>query len=176
MKTLMKVEFDEVLAQFRLEHDANREHEVNTNLDSEMSLVLANQLLHKWSKVLLGREDILRVILPWHLSCGGNIHLVPKSGLSVEQAAKKLASMKDSYAQESPVCWSKIVRMSRLKFQPLFLSTQAITHEDYAELDTKKGLIHLDGLHRMIGWELHGLLADNAQVEAYVAGDLKFYA
>ncbi|CAC5339788.1 MULTISPECIES: DUF6309 family protein [Planktothrix] len=178
MKIVMKVEFDEVLAQFRSEHHADREHEANTNRQAEEILVCADVQLRQWSKVFLGRQDILRVTLPWHISEGGNIKLIPKSGLTVEQAVEKLSSMKDRYAKESPVCWNKIWRTDRTQFLPIFLSTKAITapyYAGYTELDITEGLVHLDGLHRMIAWELNGLLTDNAQVEAYVAGNLSFY-
>lgn len=138
----------------------------------------ADTQLRQWNKVLLGRQDILRVTLPWHISEGGNVKLVPKSGLTVEQAVKKLSSIKDRYAKESPVCWNKIFRTDRTRFSPIFLSTKAITapyYAGYTELEIKAGLVHLDGLHRMVAWELNGLLADSVQVEAYVAGNLMSY-
>ena len=176
MKILKKVEFNEVLSQFHAEHDLTRDHHANTNRAAEKILVCADTELQEWTKVLVTREDILRVILPWHIGCGGKIHLVPKSGLTVKQVVEKLSQIKDSYAQESPVCWNKIVRMSQTQFTPLFLSTQVVTsapdYAGYKELHIKEGLIHLDGLHRMISWELNGRLADNLLLEAYIAGDL----
>lgn len=176
MKILMKVEFDEVMRQFYLEHDVNKEHEANTNIYAEKLLMLADAELLEWSKVLLSREDILQIILPMHECYGGiNTNLIPKSGLTVKQAVEMLSSIKDSYAKNYLVCWDKIMRKESFRFTPLFLSSKTTSHEEYAEID-KEGLVHLDGWHRMIGWELNGLLANDAQVEAYVAGTPKFYA
>ncbi|MDF5726263.1 MAG: DUF6309 family protein [Rhizonema sp. PD37] len=173
MKILKKVEFDEVMRLFRLEHDVNREHEANTNRDAERLLMIANTELGEWSKVLLSRDDILQVILPMH-ECheGINTNITPKSGLTVKQAVEKLSSIKDSYAKNYPVCWSKILTLER--FTTLFLSTKPTSHEEYVEID-KEGLVHLDGWHRMVGWELNGLLTNDTQLETYVAGNLESY-
>jgi Family of unknown function (DUF6309) len=173
MKMLKRVSLDEVVAQFRSEHSADKAYEVNTNADAEISLAYADELLHEWHKVLLTRSDVLRVILPWHESEDGNTKLIPKSGLTVAQAVNKFAAVKDIYAIESPVCWNKIVRMGQSRFTPLFLSTKAIDTCHYNDLDMKEGLVHLDGLHRMLAWELHGRLAENMPIKAYIAGDIQ---
>ncbi|SDD91338.1 hypothetical protein SAMN05216174_12245 [Actinokineospora iranica] len=52
---------------------------------------------------------------------------------------------------------------------PVFLSTRAIGRPGYADLRVRGGLVHLDGLHRLVSWELNTVLAD-AGVAAYVAG------
>ena len=169
----MKIEslrFDEVMTRFHLEHDADRAHESNTNQATEGLLGLADAQLGGWSRVLLGRRHLRSVILPWHESEGGDIKLVPKTGLRVVEAARKIAAMRELYAQQSQVCWRKIERAARVPRAAVFLSTRAIDSEHYAELETKDGLVHLDGLHRMIAWELDGLLAEDELLEAFVAG------
>ena len=172
MKILRKVTFDEVLEHFHAKHPIDADYRVNTNQDAENALVMATQLFHEWNSVLLERRDILNVILPWHLGCKGRLTLVPKSGLTVEQTVKKLTAMQDSFCHENPVCWDKIVRMKHSESTCLFLSTQAIPHAHYSEINIQGDLVHLDGLHRMVSWEFHGMLDDGAQVEAYVAGKL----
>jgi hypothetical protein len=171
MKIIEKVSFEEVLKQFRAEHDADHPHEVNTNADAEESLQRAQILFGEWHRVSLTREDILQVRLPWHLSCGGDMELVPKTGLSVQETVEKLSNVKIQFKDSCPVCFNKLQRMQYLPFTPLFLSTQALDTEDYNELTIKSGLIHLDGLHRMIGWELHGLFINNPLIEAYLASN-----
>lgn len=172
MRFIAKLEFEEVLEAFYKEHSTELQHDENTNPEAERALNIANRQAGEWHKVLVQREDILNVILPWHISCGGNTELVPKSGSTVRQAVAKIQCMGDAFAKENPVCHQKIRRMSKQPFTPLYLSTRAIEKDDYWDLEVKDGLIHIDGLHRMIAWELHGLLSGQVQIEAYVAGQI----
>ena len=171
---MIKVILSEVLTPFYLHNNLSRDsHISNTNNHAKNNLLLADELLKEWYKVNLRREDLLKVILPWHLSEGGEIELVPKSGLTVEKAVEKLKKLKKDYKEKSKVCWGKIEFAKKSQFTPIFLSTKAIDTEDYKGLETKEGLIHLDGLHRMVSWELNNLLDSNKTVEAYIAGTKK---
>ena len=169
MRFIAKIEFEDVLEAFYREHSTELAHDENTNPEAERALNLANAQMGEWRKALLRREDILNVILPWHISCGGKTELVPKSGMAVGQAVAKIARLGEAFARHNPVCFQKIQRMGRLPFTPLFLSTKAIGKDDYWGLEKKEGLVHIDGLHRMIAWELHGRLSEEVEVEAYVA-------
>lgn len=169
MRFIDKIEFEEVLEAFCLEHSTERAHDENTNPEAERALNLANAQMGEWRKALVRREDILNVILPWHISCGGKTELVPKSGMTVGQAAAKIAGMGEAFARENPVCYQKLQRMGKQPLTPLFLSTRAIEKDDYRDLERKEGLVHIDGLHRMIAWELNGRLSGQVEVEAYVA-------
>lgn len=169
MRFIGKIAFEEVLEAFYREHSTERDHDENTNPEAERALNLANAQMGEWRKALVRREDILNVVLPWHISCGGKTELVPKSGMTVEHAAAKIARMGEAFAKHNPVCHQKIQRMARQPFSPLFLSTRAIGKDDYWDLDRKEGLVHIDGLHRMIAWALHGRLSEEVEVEAYVA-------
>lgn len=170
MRVLESVSFDHVLQRFRHDHAVDREHEANTNGDGESHLFLADALLGEWTRVLLGPRHLRGVVLPWHESEGGDIALVPKTGLRVADAARRLGAMRSDYSGKSPVCWRKLARVAGAPLSSIFLSVRAVTSEDYADLYIKEGLIHLDGLHRMIAWELDGLLAEHGLVEAYIAG------
>ena len=172
MRLSEKVSFEEVLVNFRLHHSVKMQYEQNTNSDTEISLQQANEQFGEWYKVLLNREDILQVVLPWHLSCSGKIELVPKSGLTVKQTVEKLLHIEDAVANENPICYGKMLKLSKAPFSPLFLSTQAIERDDYSSLHTKNGLTHIDGLHRMIAWERFGRLTKGVWVEAYIAGHI----
>ena len=172
MKFQRKATFDEVLNHFLQEHPTDNDFKVNTNPDAQRSLIMANEIFEQWNYVLLCRQDILDVILPWHLGCKGELTLVPKSGLTIEQTVKKLREMEDSYSQKNQACWHKIIKMGSAKLTHLFLSTQPLPHEDYAEIKISGHLYHLDGLHRMVSWEYHGLLKKNLQIPAYIAGVL----
>lgn len=169
MRILASAGFDEVLARFRAEHSCDSAHEANTNSDAEAHLFRAQELFGHWQRVMLTREDVRSIVLPWHLSEGGATALVPKTGLTVADAVAELEPIAARYAGDSPVCWAKIERMRTAPPSPVFLSAPAIDGRDYDGLATKDGLTHLDGLHRLLSWELHGVLAGGAEVEAYVA-------
>lgn len=170
MRICATLEFAHVLQRFRAEHGLDKRHESNTNSDGEMHLRRADALLGRWAEVVIGREEVRSVVLPWHLSEGGAIALVPPSGRSVARAVEELRSVIGRYAAESPACWRKLERMRAAPWTPVYLSTEAIDAPDYDDLDIRRGLIHLDGLHRLVAWELHGLLTDETEIVAYVAG------
>ncbi|MGH3522765.1 MAG: DUF6309 family protein, partial [Mycobacterium sp.] len=172
MRVLAAVTFDEVLQRFYQEHALDRAHDANTNGEAEQHLRNAAALLRQWSRVLMGRRDVLGVMLPWHLSEGGDRELIPKSGLTVAAAARRLRSTGRQHARANPTCWGKLSWQSTSPWTPLFLSTHAIDTLDYEELQVKDGLTHLDGLHRMLAWELHNRLPEDDRIEAYVAGAL----
>jgi Family of unknown function (DUF6309) len=170
MIVLERLDFEQVLRDYRAEHPVDTDHEANTNDDGEMHLQRAQALLGRWRRVLLRADEVRSVVLPWHLSEGGEVALVPKSGLTVAQAAEAVRRTDGGYAQASPVCWRKLARMRTAEMTPVFLSTMAIDASDYDGLESRDGLIHLDGLHRLVSWELHGLLTETTEVVAYLAG------
>ena len=170
MKLLERLDFEQVLRGFYAEHGLDSDHEANTNSDGEMHLQRAEALLGRWGRVRLSSDEVRNVVLPWHLSERGALPLVPKSGLTVAQAADVVRASRRRYAAANPVCWRKLARMRTEPITPVYLSTSAIDAPDYSELDVRHGLIHLDGLHRLVSWELDGRLNDGGGVVAYVAG------
>lgn len=170
MRLIAEVEFREVVARFRRDHRLEAAYESNTNQLAHHYLHLADEMLATWTRVRLNAAELRTVILPWHESEGGEIALVPKTGLTVGRAADRLAEIGDRYPRESPVCWGKIERLARGQRTPVFLSTRAIPGVDYEGLRVKEGLVHLDGLHRMIAWSLAAATGGALEVDAYVAG------
>ncbi|MEW1724466.1 DUF6309 family protein [Streptomyces sp. NPDC093109] len=152
------VTFDEVLTAFRRDHPAARDHEANTNQEAENMLSLADQIFGTWSKARLSRAEIRAVILPWHLSEGGAYALVPRTGLTIGQAADLLRSRAAELAAANPRCTAKIDRFRDSPFTSVYFSREPVPHSDYADLRTGEGLVHLDGLHRLLAWELAGRL------------------
>jgi hypothetical protein len=172
MQILGPVTFDEVLTAFRLDHPVAREHGNNTNQDAENVLFLADKLFSRWSKARLSRAEFRAVMLPWHLSEGGGFELVPRTGRTVGQAADLLRSRAAELAAANPVCTGKMTHFRDSPFTSVYLSTSAVTHDHYADLPTGEGLVHLDGLHRLLAWELSGRLALTEGLTVFVAGDL----
>ncbi|MGW1464328.1 DUF6309 family protein [Streptomyces sp. NPDC002308] len=169
MRTLESVTFAEVLDVYGKDHPAGRPHAANTNEDGERNLHRAQALLGSWYRAELGRADILDVVLPWHLGESGRRELVPRTGLTVGQAAEIIRADPDAYARANPVCAAKLDRFARTPMTPVYLSTRPVDHVDYSGLRIREGLIHLDGLHRMLGWELAGRLSSETSVRVFLA-------
>ena len=171
MRIVAPVQYDELMREFNAAHGLDKLHEENTNHDALKHLRMAQAQFGRWTRVLLHREEIRSIVLPWHESEGGGITLVPKSGRTVAEAVELVRSTGGRFETANPVCWRKLVHLRSAPFDGIYLSTQAIDDEiDYLELETRRGLIHLDGLHRLVSWELHGMLTDTTEVLAYLAG------
>jgi hypothetical protein len=131
-----------------------------------------------WAQMFLSREDVLEIILPPHnhRAGGGQIELIPISGLTVSAATEKIRGI-PNYRSANTCCWRSITYWMDRYPSPVFLSVAPVRHNsDYQHLTHSDGhLIHLDGLHRLIAWGLSGKLGpgqyDKGQaVKAYVAG------
>ncbi|MFJ2674117.1 DUF6309 family protein [Streptomyces sp. NPDC087525] len=175
MRVIAAVPFASVLDTFARAHPLDRAHEANTNDEAEEHIRNAELSLGSWRRVLLDRDDLLRVVLPWHLGEGGERELIPQSGLTVAEAVVRLDAVTrpdaagGAYARTNPVCARKLAGLAAAPFTPLFLSTRAVPGIDYAGLVVREGLIHLDGLHRALAWERAGRLTAGTRIEAFLA-------
>ncbi|GAB7187315.1 DUF6309 family protein [Kitasatospora sp. Ki12] len=171
MEIVTAVAYAEVHDAYLRDHPVERDHEANTNMYGEENLERADRIPGGWWRVRLSRADVLRVVLPWHLSEGGELELVPRSGLTVGEAAERVRSGGAAWTAANPVCAAKLRLLRWSPFLPVFLSTAPIDHSDYGDLSVRAGLIHLDGLHRMLAWELAGRLPLRTVLDGYLAGD-----
>ncbi|MFH8795938.1 DUF6309 family protein [Streptomyces sp. NPDC017941] len=172
MQIIGPVTFDEVQAHFHRDHPVAREHDVNTNADADSALLLADTTFRTWSAVRLSRDDVRSVLLPWHIGCGGGRELVPPTGLTVGETAGLLRAHETEFAAANPVCTAKLTLFRTHPLSSIYLTTRPIPHDHYAGLPTDEGLVHLDGLHRLLAWELAGRLSPREELTAYIAGDL----
>lgn len=171
MKVLEAVTFESVLEHFHREHAYDELDETNSNDEAGTHIRNAQlALAGRWHRVLLEGPEVLDVVLPWHLGENGAVELIPPTGLTVAAAASRLAGLSDAYTVTNPVCALKLARQTHAPGRPLFLSTTPVSGPDYAALTVREGLIHLDGLHRMLAWHGAGRLAPGCWVTAYVAG------
>lgn len=171
MRIVAAVPFKNVLAHFGRHHPYLPGDTANSNDEAEVHIRNAQALAGgRWHEVLLEGPDVRGVVLPWHLGEGGEVELIPRTGLTVQAAAARLVALGEAYTTSNPLCARKLARQVRAEPTAVFLSARAVEGPDYEELSVREGLIHLDGLHRMLSWELAGLLAPGRLLKAYVAG------
>ncbi|MGA8274526.1 MAG: DUF6309 family protein [Candidatus Sulfotelmatobacter sp.] len=176
------ISFPEVLDFFDQQHPIRTD---NTNEHARGLLIQADKKFGaEWALVSLDSEDVLNIMLPHHISEGGKVGLIPRTGMTVFAAAKKIQDMSiDAYRSANPVCWGKIDYWNGRQLTPVFLSVTPVEHDDYAGfIDYHGHLIHIDGLHRLIAWSLsqseRGERAPAEEGEnllAYVAGPYADY-
>ncbi|GAA2998647.1 DUF6309 family protein [Kitasatospora sp. NPDC006786] len=171
MEIVTAVAFPEVHDAYLRDHPVERAHEANSNMYGEENLERADRIPGGWWRIRLSRADVLGVVLPWHLSEGGELETVPRSGLTVAEAAERVRAGGAAWAVANPVCAAKLRLLRWAPFTPVFLSTAPVDHSDYGDLAVRSGLIHLDGLHRMLAWELAGRLPERALLDGYLVGD-----
>lgn len=167
---------EEVFGAFDQDHIIKPE---NSNQYARGLLEKADQQFGSvWAQMFISGEDVLKIILPLHnhKAGGGQVELIPASGLTVSAATEKIRGM-PSYQSTNTSCWRSITYWMNRYPSPIFLSAEPVRDcSDYQHLTQYHGhLIHLDGLHRLIAWGLSGKLDagqyDNGQaVKAYVAG------
>ncbi|MFD8679400.1 DUF6309 family protein [Streptomyces sp. NPDC059641] len=163
--------FEAVLRRFAEDHTYDAEDRTNFNDRAERHLLSARRdMPGRWRRLLLEGPEVGKAVLPWHAGEGGQAELVPATGLTVFEAVDRLAALGASYERSNPLCSLKIARQRRAAPLPLFLSTRPVSGPDHDSLTTRQGLIHLDGLHRMLAWATSGRLVPGRWFEAYVAG------
>ena len=173
MHCIQTVRFAEVLKHFEEHHPVRDD---NMNAHARECMEKANELVHsEWAYVALDGEDARNIILPHHISEGGALPLIPPTGMTLRSAADKIREITaQAYAIANPACWKKLDYWRGRYDSPLFLSTVTVDHSDYRGVTLPPGaLVHLDGLHRLIAWDLSGRF-DSSGTEnralAYVAG------
>ncbi|MFE0423141.1 DUF6309 family protein [Streptomyces sp. NPDC058953] len=171
MRVLAPVPFERVLTTFVRDNPYVPDEAYNTNDDAEENLCHAQLSLGRWYHVLLDHSDVLEIVLPWHMGEYGAIELIPPEGASVGVVAARIRELGAEYAAGNPVCAAKLDHHAEGPMGPLYLSTRAIPGADYERLVVREGLVHLDGLHRVLAWVGAGRLDGDTLVEAYVAMD-----
>ncbi|MFH8613603.1 DUF6309 family protein [Streptomyces sp. NPDC017979] len=172
MRILASIPFEQVLRDFLKDHPHVMEgvdDEDNTNDDAEENLCLAQLALGGWQHVALDRAEVLDVVLPWHMGEYGEHELIPPAGMTVAAAAARLRELGEPYLRGNPRCAAKLAHHERAPMGPVYLSTRPVPGPDYERLEAVAGLIHLDGLHRLLAWERAGRLDGDVAVEAYLA-------
>jgi len=170
---IQKVAFADVLRHFEQHHPVR---EGNMNAHARECMEKANDLVHgEWAYVRLDPEEAREIILPHHISEGGTLPLIPPTGMTVRAAADKIRQITlPVYSVENPACWKKLDYWRGRYGSPLFLSIVTVDHPDYHQVTVPDGgLVHLDGLHRLLAWDLSGRFDSfgaEGEVPAYVAG------
>jgi hypothetical protein len=170
------VDFSKVYYEFFREHigshgfaPANRE------------IKSANKELKKWQLVELDLEEICeKILLVNHRHPSSGMELIPAAGMTIPIALENFRNLLTmEYSVNNKDCYDRIVAKSKTEFTTIFLSGKPIsTIPEHQKLLYKPGnLIHLDGLHRLVGWAYAGKFSDayttNAKkLIAFIAGNL----
>lgn len=110
----------------------------------------ANKQVGKWVIAKIPYELFLNIKLPYHHH-GENI-LVPRKGMRLKEAYSQLKKVEGKYKRTNPLCYSKIQYFSKKKIGTVFLSSVVPAGRDsYGTNLVRKSLIHIDGLHRLLG-------------------------
>lgn len=169
MQVLEAMTFCGVLSKFRALAGGKADRR-RSDVVAMSRLVRAEILYGSWKKVRLTESEAASIFLPWHMCEGGSMWLVPLPGSTVAQAAARLVEHRDDFSKRSPACWLKIAGLSMGPRTPVFLSAGPIGMSGWLVPRAKPSLLHLDGLHRLVSWQLAGTHGGKDGVIAYAAG------
>ena len=110
----------------------------------------ADQQVGIWVLTKIPYEVFINIKLPYHYH--GEKILVPRRGLTLKETYNKLRRIEEKYKKTNPLCFSKIDYFSKKDIGTIILSSVTPKGRDsYGEIFVRKHLIHIDGLHRMLG-------------------------
>ena len=172
MRVIRTVAFADVLETFRRERgDAGGSAPWTLRLLEQANAELGPD----WRDIELTGLEAGAILLPRHAGepCHGDrLTLVDDAGLTVAATALRFAGLEHDYRAANRSCWGRIDRARREPLSRIVVATAPLDHAEYRGLPRGAGLYHLDGLHRLIGWQLTGQLADTAIVRAHMVGAL----
>ncbi len=178
MIKLKDVSYDDVLKFFTKEHPIDLESpHFAGNKWGRLHLDQANnELGGVWALCELEVDDILNLVIPFHVAEEGDSILVEEGGMTVRDAIDNLKNSLPDYTEKNPVCWAKIMYWKDKGFSPLFLSVAPVKQGGRSHTNPALGsLFHLDGLHRLLRWGMDGRFESqnytrDQKLTAYVAG------
>ena len=110
----------------------------------------ANKQIGSWILTKIPYDVFSEIKLPYHYH--GEKILVPRKGLTLKKAYDKLRRIERDYKKTNSLCFSKIEYFSKNDIGTIILSSAMPKGRDgYGETFARKHLIHIDGLHRMLG-------------------------
>jgi uncharacterized protein DUF6309 len=179
MNNIRAVAFNEVLSAFDKEHPMAQ----GSNEWARTRLVEANQKFKgEWRKVSLSRRDLNNILLVWHHDPKEGLELIPEHGATLAEVAARWKNIRHTYQSTNTECFKKILAFGESPFSTVFLSAaplKGFNVPEYEKLQYREGcLVHLDGLHRLIGWAIavrfnwFRYFFSKDKVEAFVAGSL----
>jgi hypothetical protein len=108
--------------------------------------------------------------LPCAWVSGRRADLVPAGGASVAETAARLRADLAGYQRYNPHCWGRIQRAVDEPSSLMVLSRQPMIEAGHGACATAAGPYVVDGLHRMVAWELAGRLDHAVSIRACICG------
>jgi hypothetical protein len=110
----------------------------------------ANKTLGKWVLTEIPLELFWEIKLPYHKD--KDLELVPGGRSTVKKVYKRLKRMELNYSERNKRCYESIKYFSKNKIGTAILSSTSTKGRDnYSLNDVRKHLVHMDGLHRLMG-------------------------
>ena len=170
-----EVSYDDVVHEFtsNLPHDHNQEFTL-------AALGTVDRLFRgNWCRIELTPINVKQhILLAHHHHPPTRISLIPSQGLNVAQATERLRDLREIYRERNSQCYDIIRSYADAPFTPIYLSTTPVPAaiKEHQFLNKKEGVLyHIDGLHRLIGWNdkgwfEHKKYGKGQPLIAYVAG------
>jgi hypothetical protein len=119
------------------------------------------------------------ITLMYHHHPFSGLCLIPESGATVHDSAKQFSEIRKRYKRRNAFCYRHIQGLKVVPFTPVFLASRdppGFSMPIWHTIAPPQGnFFHLDGLHRLIAWELAGRFCESRYrreqpLHAYVAG------
>jgi hypothetical protein len=138
------------------------------NYDDEWAVNEANTMANgHWVSVELKDSDIPVIMLPahWHPHGVGQ-ELIAANGAALFEVLQTLGA-NPKYCYTNKGCWGLLEHLKE-DSQPIILSTKPLQHPNYIGLQALDShhLFHIDGLHRLLAWQL---FKSRHTLQAYIA-------
>lgn len=173
---IFRVPFSTVLEHFDREHDLSETREWARELINTVNDFYSGE----WHSAKLP-NDLVRsnITLMYHHHPLEGEPLVPEIGATVAETSARFREIENSYHACNNKCCEHIKSLQASPFSHLILASNdgrfKIPDQYQQKLQQRPGtFLHIDGLHRMIAWDLAGRLSDSndGSVEAYIAGPI----
>ena len=186
------INFREIMEELGKQHKLSETLDYIGNLLSEVNRFYEGI----WSRAELPNSTVRhRIILMRHGHVKGQVlipelvghkHLegqvlVPETGSTVAEASARFRAIGPSYVNTNRICYDNIQKQRQAPFSPIILASAnkrfRIPEEYQSNLIQPAGsFLHLDGLHRLIAWDLEGRFKDDSEgkprLKAYIAGPI----
>jgi hypothetical protein len=126
----------------------------------------------RWRMVDVPADALRQAVLGAHAGepCrGDSMELVPAGGASVAATASRLRAARVDYEGHNPSCWGRMQQAAGEPFSLIVLAMRPMIELGHGAGAAGRFFV-VDGLHRLVAWELAGRLAQGGSIRACICG------